>query len=117
MSGPVRVLVVEDSEDHAVLLTRHLERAACRVLAVPNGEDALAALDAGTYELAVVDLMLPGMDGWELIRRIRREAPDMAVAVTSVLDQDDFPDADAVLPKPYTSAQVRQVLRQTLGAR
>jgi hypothetical protein len=45
---------------------------------------------------------------------MRGAAPEMAVAVTSVLDEGDFPDADAVLPKPFTSAQVRQVLHDTV---
>lgn len=117
MSAHVRVLVVEDSEDHAVLLTRHFEGAECDVLAVRTAEDALAALGTDSFELAVVDLMLPGMDGWELVRRIRRDAPRTAVAVTSVLDTGDFPDADAVLPKPFTRAQVRQLLLDTVEGR
>jgi CheY-like chemotaxis protein len=117
MSGQVRVLVVEDSEDHAVLLTRHLESWECDVLAVSTAEDALDALGDAEFALAVVDLLLPGMDGWELVRRIRVTAPRTAVAVTSVLEPGDFPDADAVLPKPFTRAQVRQVLSDTVDGR
>jgi len=110
----VRVLVVEDSEDQAGLLRRYFERAGCTVTTVETGEEAIAAYTAATHDLAVVDLQLPGMDGWELTTRLKAERPGCAIAITSVLDASDFPAADAFLPKPFTGEQVRQVLRSTV---
>lgn len=110
----VRVLVVEDSADQAGLLREYFERAGCSVTTVVNAEDAIAAYLESVPDLAVIDLVLPGMDGWQLIRRIKADLPDCAVAVTSVLDASDFPEAEAILPKPFTGAQVRQVLSSTV---
>jgi CheY-like chemotaxis protein len=111
----VRVLVVEDSEDQAGLLRRYFERAGCHVTTVATGEQAITAYTGETHDLAVIDLQLPGMDGWELTTRLKAERPECAIAITSVLDATDFPAADAFLPKPFTGEQVRQVLRSTVS--
>lgn len=112
-----RVLVVEDSADQAGLLRQYLEKAGCTVTVATTGEDALAASAVETPDLAVIDLLLPGMDGWELVSRFRMDVPSCAIVVTSVLDAADFPVADAILPKPFTGAQVRQVLRDVIAMR
>jgi CheY-like chemotaxis protein len=114
MTGPVRVLVVEDSEDQSALLRQNFERAGCRVTTVENAEQAIEAYLADPPELAVIDLVLPGMDGWELVARVRADLPDCAIAITSVLDAADFPEAEAILPKPFTGAEIRQVLKDTV---
>lgn len=108
----VRVLIVEDSDDQRDLLCAYFEKAACEVVAVKNAEEALVAYADLPPELAVVDLVLPGMDGWALIEQLREDVPDCAVAVTSVLETRKYPDAEAVLPKPFTRAQVLQVLSE-----
>ncbi len=112
-----QVLVVEDSADQAGLLRQYFEKAGCAVHVVGTGEEALAAAADLPPDLAVIDLMLPGMGGWELITRFRETVPECAIVVASVLDAADFPVADAILPKPFTGAQVRQVLADltTLG--
>ena len=114
MTENVNVLVVEDSADQAGLLRRYFERAGCTVTIVENAEDAISAYESLTPDLAVIDLVLPGMDGWALIEPLKRDRPGCAVAVTSVLDAMDFPIAEATLPKPFTGEQVRQVLRDTV---
>lgn len=110
----IRVLVVEDSADQAGLLRQYFERAGCVVTTVENAEGAIASYQLQSPDLAVVDLVLPGMGGWELIERLKSDCPETAIAVTSVLDQSDFPSADAILPKPFTGAQVRGVLQSTV---
>lgn len=110
-----QVLVVEDSDDQAGLLRQYFERAGCTVRVVTTGEDALAASAAEQPHLAVIDLVLPGMGGWELISRFREVVPECVIVVSSVLDAADFPDADAILPKPFTGAQVRQVLADLIS--
>lgn len=107
----VRVLVVEDSEDQRTLLRTYFERAGCDVTAVENAEDGVTAYQGGCPDLAVVDLVLPGMNGFDLVQKLRDEQPDCAIAVTSVLPTTQFPSAEAFLPKPFTRAQILQVLR------
>ncbi len=107
---PVRVLVVEDSEDQRDLLRAYFEKAGCSVVTVKNAEEAIPAYQSVEPELAVVDLVLPGMDGWALVERLRADVPDCAVVITSVLDSRRYPEAQAILPKPFTRAQILQAL-------
>jgi len=58
----------------------------------------------------VIDLVLPGMTGWELTDCLRAEYPECVVVITSVLEISQYPDSQANLPKPFTGAQVRKVL-------
>lgn len=106
----VGVLVVEDSPDQLDLLRRNFERAGCKVTAVSTAEDAILAYTDAAPDLAVIDLVLPGMDGWVLAERMRTDLPNCKVVITSVLDTSAFPSAAARLPKPFTGAQIRQVL-------
>lgn len=106
-----RVLIVEDSEDQRELMRTYFERAKCEVVAVENAEDAIAEYNVETPDLAIIDLLLPGMNGWELVNRLRSDRPACAIVITSVLDVTDFPEAEGVLPKPFTRAQINQVLK------
>jgi CheY-like chemotaxis protein len=110
VENPVRVLVVEDSDDQRDLLRAYFEKAGCAVVTVKNAEEAIPAYAQNEPELAVIDLVLPGMDGWALVEKLRSDVPGCAIAVTSVLDERKYPDAQAFLPKPFTRAQVLQAL-------
>jgi Response regulator containing CheY-like receiver, AAA-type ATPase, and DNA-binding domains len=106
----VRVLVVEDDDDQRALLSTVLGRAGCDVWPAGTAEEAIVAIEIQRPELAVVDLMLPGIDGWELVRRIKETIPDCPIAVTSALEPRKFPDGVLSLPKPFTREQVLAVL-------
>jgi CheY-like chemotaxis protein len=106
-----KILVVDDSEDQRALLSRYFELAGCDVIAVGSAEEAILAYSRQTPDLAVIDLVLPGITGWDLTARLKEERPECAIAITSVLDASQYPEAQAVLPKPFTGAQVRRVLR------
>jgi CheY-like chemotaxis protein len=110
IGNPVRILVVEDSDDQRDLLRAYFERAGCAVVTVKNAEEAIPSYRDTEPELAVVDLVLPGMDGWALVNKLRADIPECAIAITSVLDAHKYPDAQAILPKPFTRAQVLRVL-------
>lgn len=115
MSAELLALVVDDSDDQAQLLRRYLERAGCRVLVASTAEDALLALDEVRPDLAVIDLVLPGISGTDLAGRLRETHPECLLVITSVLDASRYPVADAVLPKPFTGAQLAQVVEQAAG--
>ena len=107
----VTVLIVDDSDDQRALLRRYFEREGCAVTTAHNAEAAMIAYRAATPDLAVIDLVLPGMTGWELTDCLRAEYPGCVIAITSVLDISEYPDCQAHLPKPFTGAQVRKLLR------
>jgi len=110
----VNVLVVDDSADQRHLIRRYFELAGCDVVVAESAESAITAYEQLTPDLAVIDLILPGMDGWALAARIQADRPECAVAITSVLDAGDYPKAEAALPKPVSRASVRELLRNTV---
>ena len=110
----VAVLVVDDSYDQRMLLLKYLERAGCEVTIASTAAEALDACHAHVPELIVIDLVLPGMDGWELAQQIHDELPEVPLAITSVLDEKSYPVGHAALPKPFTGAQVRKILQDTV---
>jgi CheY-like chemotaxis protein len=109
----VRVLIVDDSYDQRELLRRHFEIAGCDVICAESAEAAIYAYESGNLDLdlAVVDLLLPGMDGWALCGRLQIDRPDCQVVISSVLDQADYPESGAAaMPKPVSRANIRAVL-------
>ena len=106
----VSVLVVDDSADQQLLMRTHFEKAGCVVTVASSAEEALIFCATHSPELMVIDLVLPGMTGWELAKHVRSLHPDCPIAITSVLREARYPDADAFLPKPFSRASVRTVL-------
>ena len=70
-----RVLIIEDEQDLALLIKRHLEGSGFEVQTVSRGDDGLRAAETAAFDLILLDLMLPGMDGIEVCRRIRADLP------------------------------------------
>ncbi len=112
-SAPL-ILIVEDNPDQRDLLRLNFERSGCTVIPAESAEAAILAYRDHAPDLAVVDIVLPGMTGPTLIDQLRRDVPGCAIVVTSVLDPADFPASDAVLPKPFTRSQVEGVLETCL---
>lgn len=122
-TGPrPRALLIEDDTDQRELLIRLLGRSGYAVEAVATAGEALAVPPSSTdgrsadgaagggLGVIVLDLRLPDLSGWELLEQLRARHPGCPVVVSSVLDVEDYPDADAVLPKPVTAAALRRVL-------
>ena len=112
-SNPVRVLIVDDSDDQLQLLRTYFERAGCAVSIASTAKDAMLAWDESEPELTVIDLVLPGMDGWELAAHLSTAHPGCVIAITSVLGEEHYPEGHVVLPKPVTNSHVRQALEAT----
>ena len=94
--GPVRrVLVVDDDPDICDLYTRmiHSRNADLEVETAANGEEALTKVSRATFDLVLLDLLMPGMDGWTCLEQIRDNAhtADLPVFVISAQDPADEP--------------------------
>src|SRR5205814_7909987 len=119
------VLVVEDEPDIRALIVHHLTRDGFRCRTAADGLDALAQLRASAPDLVVLDLMLPGIDGLELTRRLRAEPAWAALPIIMLTAKADEVDrvvglelgADDYLAKPFSTkelvARVRAVLRRS----
>jgi CheY-like chemotaxis protein len=111
------VLVVEDDDDSAALMASYAERLGHVVVRARSAEEALQIVAELPLDLAVVDLLLPGMTGWDLIIALRGTAAtaNCPVVVCSVVDRQDYPEGvQGALPKPYTRGQVEDLLRRLL---
>ena len=81
------VLVIEDDADVRDLLSGRLRTAGYPVVGVGTGEEGVAHASQQTPSLVILDLLLPGIDGWEALRQIRASAPGIQVpVVVSVID-------------------------------
>jgi DNA-binding response OmpR family regulator len=123
----MRILVVEDEEKVAAFVRRGLEQQSYSVDVVGSGEEALEGLAVNRYDLVVLDLMLPGLSGLEVVREVRRrklEVPVLALTARGTLeDRIEGLDAgcDDYLPKPFAFqellARVRALLRRATVVR
>lgn len=117
----LRVLVVDDNPDAAELLGDMLSRAGHDVSVVNDPEAALAALVTFEPDVAVLDIGLPGMDGYELASRMRRQSKCRLVALTGYGEDQDRERSDAAgfeshLVKPVDGRRLLQVVAGTSPA-
>jgi two-component system OmpR family response regulator len=107
-----RVLVVEDDERMARLLTRALTGAGLTVHWAPSGDEGLATALRGDFDLVLLDLVLPGMDGAEVLRRLVEARPHQRVLVLSGASEvanrvaSLEAGADDFLGKPFAVAEL-----------
>jgi len=116
------ILVVDDEPAIVTVVRERLEREGFAVQAVASGEEALAYMDADPADLVVLDVMLPGIDGFEVLRRLRGAGHTVPVIVLTARDEDVDKivglelGADDYLVKPFNprelSARIRAVLRR-----
>ncbi len=90
-AGLGRLLVVDDNEDNRDMLSRRLVRRGYAVDVVPDGEAALTRLEGGAYDLVLLDVMMPGLDGFEVLERVRRTRPpdDLPVIMATARDHSE----------------------------
>jgi CheY-like chemotaxis protein len=96
------ILVVDDEPDQRFLLRRIFERAGHEVSDAGDGAAALRAVRESAPDLVVTDVMMPVMDGVELIRCLRGDPATAHIPVLAASGDTQLAgDADAVVPKPY----------------
>jgi DNA-binding response OmpR family regulator len=122
--APARILVVDDDPTVAEVVVRYLEREGYAVESVGDGRAAIDRAGADVPDLVVLDLMLPGLDGLEVYRRLRLLAPVPVIMLTARGDEDDRVvglelGADDYVSKPFSprelTARVKSVLRRAGG--
>ncbi|MXM64929.1 response regulator [Streptomyces sp. HUCO-GS316] len=123
--GAGRVLVVDDDPTVAEVVAGYLDRAGYTVDRADDGPTALTRAAAHWPDLVVLDLMLPGMDGLEVCRRMRGHGPVPVIMLTARGDEDDRilgleVGADDYVTKPFSPRElvlrVESVLRRTRPA-
>lgn len=121
----MRILVVEDEKDLNNIITKHLKKNNFSVDSVFNGEEALEYLEYGAYDLIVLDIMLPKVNGYEVIKKLRENKNETAVLMLTARDsiEDKIKGldlgADDYLIKPFDFgellARIRALVRRKYG--
>jgi two-component system cell cycle response regulator DivK len=119
-----RVLVVEDQEDNRQILRDLLTSADFEVIEAVDGEAGLVAAANHRPDLILMDIQLPGLDGYEATRRIKADAALRAIPVIAVTSYGLAGDADkalaagcdAYISKPYSPRQLLAKVREYLSS-
>ncbi|MCJ8168752.1 response regulator [Atopomonas sediminilitoris] len=121
----VHILVVDDDEEIRELLGEHLQRGGYRVTTLADGVNLLPTLRRGGVGLLILDVMLPGEDGFSLCRKVREQCAVPIIMLTASADEADRViglelGADDYLGKPFSPrellARIRALLRRSQGA-
>lgn len=119
-----KILVVDDEEDILELVRFNLDKEGFKVTCSASGEDALVKARRESYDLIILDLMLPGIDGLEVTRKLKDNADTRGVPIVMLTAKGEEPDvvaglelgADDYITKPFSPrilvARVRAVLRR-----
>jgi DNA-binding response OmpR family regulator len=115
------ILVVDDESEIVHFVRAYLEDAGYRVVAASEGQEALFVARHEKPDLVILDLMMPGMDGWNFFRRYRQERDTPVIMLTARVEESDQVlglelGADDYVTKPFSPralmARVRAVLRR-----
>ena len=121
--GPQRsILIVDDDPDQRDFLHRFLHACGFDVVSLPNGETAATLCASRAFDLAVLDITLPGISGWETATRIREQLADDIVIVMASANAHEFhrpdyhqPSHDHFLVKPYRLDELAEAIAALLG--
>ncbi len=119
-----RILIIEDVKEMSELIRLYLEKEGAETLLCETAEQGLKAFRGEQFDLVVLDINLPGIDGFEFLHRLRRES-DIPVIIVSARDADEDMilglgiGADEYVAKPFSpkvlTARVRALLRRASG--
>lgn len=120
------VLFLEDEPTIREVLTEYMHLSGYQVTSIPRGDEAIRLLDSNRYDIAVLDIMVPGVDGFQVLSHIRAACPEMAVIMLTALDDEQtqvkaFNNyADDYVIKPVSPIillkRMETILRRTASA-
>ncbi len=123
MDGKRRILVVDDQESMRVLLQDMLSVMGYEVSVAEGGEEALATMAGGRFDLVLTDLNMPGMDGSALLKAVKADYPGVPVII--ITGYGTFhtekrvmrEGADGYISKPCTLAKLEHTISSVFGSR
>jgi DNA-binding response OmpR family regulator len=123
MTTPIRILVADDEPAMLSLNANFLRQKGYDVTEASDGETAWALAGLGGFDLLLLDVMMPGMSGWEVCKRVKQTAATKDTAVVMLtgmgetLNDMNSPlfSADAWLDKPFDFSELERKIRETLA--
>ncbi|NQW19526.1 MAG: response regulator [Chloroflexi bacterium] len=118
----MRILVMDDNSDIRVLLVSVLQRAEFEVIEAADGTTVAAWVEDATPDVIILDLMMPGMDGWETLEQLKSNTASkhIPVIISSALrDEEDFEKARRMgavdyMPKPWSADDLVARIRKAV---
>ncbi|PIP71197.1 MAG: metal-dependent phosphohydrolase [Nitrospirae bacterium CG22_combo_CG10-13_8_21_14_all_44_11] len=116
------ILIVDDLQIHLELMEAIFEKEGCRVVTAHNADEALRLLEKSSSDMAILDVMMPGMNGYELCRRLKEKSGARffpVILVTSLSELEDKiagieAGADDFITKPFKSIELTTKVRSLL---
>jgi DNA-binding response OmpR family regulator len=123
-----RILIVEDDPSVGAAIVMTLAREGCDLVHVPDGRTGMRAFESSPFDLAIIDIFLPGIDGLETIAELRRRVPAVPIlAISGFIFRDSMDPAldyfalaaeagaAGCLRKPFTSRQLITAVHTSLA--
>jgi CheY-like chemotaxis protein len=118
------ILVVDDNQDNVEILRAFLESRGYRVVSATDGRTALVKVEEVQPSLVLLDVMMPGMDGWQVCRTIKQHPDFASIRVVMVTAKGDFEDkhegmrsgADDYVVKPVDLHELEEKVKRNLEA-
>jgi DNA-binding NtrC family response regulator len=123
MAGKIRLLIVDDEEKFLASIARRLEMRDFDVTTASNGQSALDAARQATFDIALLDLKMPGLNGQQVLEILKSEHKHLEVIILTGHGSLDSAvkctqlGAFGYLPKPYKLDELIEVLKQAYEAR
>jgi DNA-binding response OmpR family regulator len=115
-----RILVVDDNEDNAHIIRDYLESKGYQIAVAYNGDEAMTLFESVKPSIVLLDVMMPGRDGWQVCREIKTSPSGKNVRVVMVTALQDWMDkrqaletgADDFVEKPFELAKLGEVVER-----
>lgn len=115
-----KILVVDDQLGIRILLNEILQKEGYQTFQAANGLQALAILEKHAPDLVLLDMKIPGMDGLEILKRMKEKEPDIRVIIMTAYGELEMIQASnelgalAHFPKPFDIKEIRQAVKKYL---
>jgi len=125
MADLPKILVADDDVELLAILSQHLRKTKCTLIEARDGEEALSLARKHQPDLMILDVMMPGLSGWEVAKRVRDDASlentgiIMLTAIGEALNALTSPlyGADEKLDKPFEFSDLDAKIKKVLAAR
>jgi DNA-binding response OmpR family regulator len=125
MADAPKILIADDDVELLAILSRHLRNMKCSLIEARDGEEALALAREHHPDLMILDVMMPGLSGWEVAKRVRDDATlqgtsiIMLTGIGEALNALTSPlyGADEKLDKPFEFGELDDKIKKVLAAR
>ncbi|WP_457621728.1 response regulator [Persephonella sp.] len=112
-----KILIIDDNQQNRLLIKMILQRKGYSVIEAESGEIGLSLAYEHTPDLIILDMMMPEVDGWEVMERLKKDAKtkNIPIIIFSALDDLESIDADGFIPKPVDINKLIQTVSEVIG--